>query len=167
MHGCASTLDCCVFKISLLERMFVRPLAPLPHLFTRLIPKRKVTNVIIRSLARISFGMLRVQVSSENQFVYVVVNFLSQVILFFFCLNFVISIPKRKEKRKLPEIKKLTTTYMLNKQIRKSRKGCYTDTRTCFSRNTIKCCCRRIMLFSRYTRVASIKCPFPRYVSLL
>ena len=43
------------------------------------------------------------------------------------------------------------TTYMLNKQIRKSRKGCYTDTKTCFSRNTIKCCCRRVMLFSRYT----------------
>ena len=53
--------------------------------------------------------------------------------------------PKTKEKQKLP------TTYMLNKQIRKSRKGCYTDTRTCFSRNTMKCCCRRIMLFSRYT----------------
>ena len=40
---------------------------------------------------------------------------------------------------------------MLNKQIRESRKSCYTDTRTCFSRKTMNYCCRRIMLFSRYT----------------
>ena len=73
-------------------QVFRFPLAPLPHLFTRLIPKRKVSNAIIRSLARIRFSMLRIQVSSENRFVYVVVNFLPQVILFFFCFNFVISI---------------------------------------------------------------------------
>ena len=58
-------------------------LAPIPHLFTRLIPKRRVSNAIIISLARISFSMLRIQVSSENQFVYVVVNFLSKVIFSF------------------------------------------------------------------------------------
>ena len=45
---------------------------------------------------------------------------------------------------------------MLNKQLRKSRKSCYTDTRTCFSRSTINCCCRRIMLFSRYRKIPKI-----------
>ena len=64
-------------------QVFRFPLAPIPHLFTRLIPKRKVSNAIISSLARISFSMLRIQVSSENQFVYVVVNFLSKVIFSF------------------------------------------------------------------------------------
>ena len=39
--------------------------------------------------------------------------------------------------------------YMLNKHIRKYRKGYYTDTRTCFSRN-VNCCFRRLMLLSRY-----------------
>ena len=64
-------------------QVFRFPLAPLPHLFTRLIPKRRVSNAIIKSLARTRFSMLRIQVSSENQFVYVVVNFLSQVIFIF------------------------------------------------------------------------------------
>lgn len=65
--------------------------------------------------------------------------------------------------------------YMLNKQIRNYRKGHYTDTRTCFSRN-INCCFRRLMLLSRYAsslfffevvEVASVTCPFSHYVSLL
>ena len=56
-------------------QVFRFPLAPLPHLFTRLIPKRRVSNAIISSLARIRFSMLRIQVSSENQFVYIVLNF--------------------------------------------------------------------------------------------
>ena len=56
-------------------QVFRFPLAPLPHLFTRLIPKRRVSNAIISSLARIRFSMLRIQVSCENQFVYIVLNF--------------------------------------------------------------------------------------------
>ena len=64
-------------------QVFHFPLAPISHLFTRLIPKRRVSNAIISSLARIRFSMFRIQVSSENQFVYVAVNFLSQVIFIF------------------------------------------------------------------------------------
>ena len=64
-------------------QVFRFPLAPIPHLFTRLIPKRRVSNAIITSLARIRFSMFRIQVSSENRFVYVVLNFLSQVIFIF------------------------------------------------------------------------------------
>ena len=50
---------------------------PNPNPNPCLIPKKRVSNAIISGLARIRFSMLRIQVSSENQVVYVVLNFLS------------------------------------------------------------------------------------------
>ena len=79
-------------------QVFRLPLAPIPHLFIRLIPKRRVSKAIISSLARIRF----IQVSSENPFVYVVVNFLSQVSLIFLLFHLhkqTLLYPKTKEEQ--------------------------------------------------------------------